>query len=60
MNRYNFFLPDRQIDAIKTIVQKTDISSTAEMLRRMIDHCLQSRVLDEIVPSMSGRLNLEE
>lgn len=32
--------------------------SQAEILRRMLDHCLQEPVLNQLVPSLSGYLAL--
>ena len=56
MTRHNFFLPDRQINSLKQVAEVTSLT-TAELLRRLIDHGLQERSLNEVVPNMSGYLS---
>lgn len=55
MIRRCFFLTERQIEAFDRISQTANAKS-AEILRRMIDHCLEERVLNGIVPSCSGKM----
>jgi hypothetical protein len=53
--RMNFILPDRYAQELRQVAQQTGLTLT-EVLRRMMDHCLQGPVLNQLVPCMSGSL----
>lgn len=53
MSRFCLYLLDRQIDQMQQVKDKTEFS-ISEITRRFFDHCLQTNVLQELVPTMSG------
>ena len=53
MVRFNQFMPERQVCALRQVHDLTDLS-TAEVLRRMVDYCSREPVIGELVPSVSG------
>lgn len=55
MYHYNFYLTDPQKENLWRWAERADVP-IADLLRRMVDHCSQGHVLDQIVPSMSGQL----
>ncbi len=55
MNRRNLFMPDRQWETYQTVSDRVGVS-TAELIRRILEYGAQERVLNEVVPTMSGRL----
>ncbi len=57
MERMNQYLPAYQTQALRELRQRTDLS-VAEWMRKMIDHCLQPKVLNELLPPMSGHLSI--
>mgnify|MGYP001558573839 CR=1 FL=1 len=57
MNRVNFnFLPQHQ-KAIQNLSQQTG-DSQSNWLRRMIDYCYRTEVLNQMVPYLSGQLQV--
>lgn len=58
MPHANFFLPERQDAGLRSVAEQTGLSYS-ELLRRMVDNCLQSQTLNQLVPSMSGKIHLE-
>lgn len=49
--------PERQKQQLLEAKEQTGLS-LSELLRRMMDHCLTTGVMNELVPSMSGRLEV--
>ncbi len=57
MGRLIFTLADRHSERLRDLSEVTQLSQ-AELLRRMMDQCFQEKVLNELVPAMSGQLSL--
>ncbi len=53
----NTYLPDRLEVNLKNVLDQTQLG-TSDMLRRMIDYCLQQQRMNDIVPSMSGQIKI--
>lgn len=53
MYHVNSYIPDRQGVELQSLRERSGLS-LSEIIRRLIDYGLQERVLNEIVPSMSG------
>ncbi len=58
MYKLNIQILDRQADALKSVTRQTNLG-LAEFVRRCLDHCLQERVLNQLVPALSGQLQLQ-
>ncbi len=43
-------------DKLQSVSEQTELT-TAELLRRAFDYVFQDKILNEIVPSMSGQIN---
>lgn len=56
MKRYNFFLPESQIDFLKRISDLTGIS-VSEIIRRGLDYLCKNDSLNELIPIHSGQMN---
>jgi hypothetical protein len=54
----NFYLPERQDNGLRSVAQQAGLSYS-ELLRRMVDQCLQTTTLNVIVPAMSGKIQVE-
>jgi hypothetical protein len=52
---YTQRLADRQIVSLEKLRDQAGIS-VSELMRRMIDYCLQEEEINHIVPCLSGRL----
>ncbi len=50
-------MPDRQRDGLRVVSVETGLS-VAEILRRMVDFCFRDEVLNQLVPCMSGQVNI--
>lgn len=57
MHRYHIFLTERQFENLKQLSEFTGIA-VSELVRRFIDHSAQSKVLDEIIPFLSGQIKI--
>ena len=57
MPRYNFTMPERYKDILRVLADTTGLPES-EILRRMIDFCSDHRVVDELVPTVSGSVRL--
>lgn len=57
MYHVNSYLPDRQGESLQKLKDLTGLS-ISEFTRRLFDYGLQEKVLDEIIPTMSGQLQL--
>ena len=55
--KYLVQTPERQHRDFQSLKEQTELS-IAELMRRMFDHCLQTNLMNEIVPNMSGRLTV--
>lgn len=55
----SFRIPDPQQEALNWLSDKTDLSFS-ELMRRWIDYGLQETVLNEVIPSMSGNLQINK
>ena len=51
------WVSDRQMGMLREVSEQTSLS-VSEVMRRMYDHCLQPVVLNQLVPSMSGQINV--
>jgi hypothetical protein len=58
MVRKNFFLPARHIDLLCSLSEQTGLAE-ADWIRRALDYIAQEKVLNEIVPGMSGGFKLD-
>ena len=54
MVRLNFCFTERENQALRGIAANAGIVMS-DLVRRMVDHCSQGRVLDEMFPHMSGQ-----
>mgnify|MGYP001586938713 CR=1 FL=1 len=54
MQRLNQYMPPRQVQALRQASQQSSYS-VAELMRRMIDHCLQPQVFGALFPTLSGQ-----
>ena len=59
MPKLLFNLPPRQHNGLKHLSSQTGLS-VAELLRRMIDQCMQDGAVDRLVPPMSGRMTTRQ
>lgn len=57
MKRYNFFLPESQMDFLKKISELTGIS-VSEIIRRGLDYLCKTESLNELIPIRSGQMNM--
>lgn len=58
MEKFLFHLPTQQKQMLISVSEQTGLSY-AEWLRKMIPYCMQSSVLNELMPSMSGYIKVE-
>lgn len=59
MPKLLFNLPPRQHGGLKLLSRQTGLS-VAELLRRMIDRCMQDEEVNRLVPPMSGRMSTRQ
>ncbi len=59
MEKFLFHLPTRQKEEFQNLSNETG-EPIAELMRRMFDYCFQERVLNELVPAMSGSLGVQK
>lgn len=59
LNRFNLFLPEHQTQAFNRLSEQTKLS-VAELMRRIFDQALNAEALNNLVPAMSGQLQLAE
>ena len=57
MERLNFFATSGEVSKLRLLSERTEFT-LSDWLRRMIDYCLQDRVLNELLPSMSGSVSV--
>lgn len=50
-------IPERQVELFQDLAKDTGIN-ISELKRRMYDFCFQERVINEIIPSMSGNIQI--
>lgn len=53
MKLQNLLMPERQPVALKLVSEQVGLT-VSEILRRMVDHCLQPKVFFEMIPAVSG------
>lgn len=53
--QYSHWIPDQQMARLRSVSTETGIT-VSELMRRMYDYCLQGKVLNELVPAMSGQI----
>ncbi len=51
--RFNFLISDKTRTKLREASESVGVTES-ELVRRILDYALQSRVLNEVVPSMSG------
>ena len=57
MSKYLLNLPDERYDALRELKEQTQMP-VAALLRLMVLHCTQQHVFNEMLPSMSGQVQL--
>jgi hypothetical protein len=57
VNRVNLTFDSRHCQALQDLSRQTGDSQSA-WLRQMIDYCYRPNVLNEMVPHMSGRIQI--
>ena len=55
MKRVGVYLPDQQAQSVERLASRLEVPAS-ELFRRMVDFCLPDPRLDQMVPSMSGRV----
>ena len=55
--QFNFVPGANRLDSLRGVADQVGMTAS-ELLRRMLDHCLQPRVLGELVPALSGQLRV--
>ncbi len=50
-------MPDRHRNGLREMSDQTELS-VSELLRRMVDHCFQPAVTNDMLPCMSGRITI--
>lgn len=58
MYHFNFYLPERQMQRLRSVSSQTDLS-VSELMRLMFEHGLQPKVLNRLLPTCSGQIVLE-
>jgi uncharacterized protein YidB (DUF937 family) len=54
LHRYNWVIDTGQKELLEALAERTGYSES-EILRRLLDHCLRPKVVDQMLPRMSGQ-----
>ena len=54
-SKFIFEPAERRMEALRRVSSQAGLTMS-ELLRRMMDHCFQERVVNELVPAMSGTI----
>lgn len=57
MYHLNSYIPDRQGQELQSLKERSGLS-LSELIRRILDNSLREHVLNDIIPPMSGHLNI--
>lgn len=53
----SYRIPERYVDNFQNLAKETGIT-VSELKRRMYDFCFQEKILNEMLPSLSGSIQI--